>query len=129
MLRLFKDRDIVRVVGDQYGSPTYAPDLAAALLAIVCLNSSAYGIYHFTNAGKISWYDFAREIYRMAKEKKLLAKEVVIQRIVTKDYPTKTQRPQNSYLSKDKIIAAFNISPRKWEVALNEFMLTINKVI
>ena len=126
MLRLFKDRDIVRVVGDQYGSPTYAPDLAAALLAIVCLNSSAYGIYHFTNAGKISWYDFTCEIYRMTQEKKLLAKDVLIQRIVTEDYPTKTKRPQNSYLSKDKIIKTFNISPRKWEAALNEFMLAID---
>jgi dTDP-4-dehydrorhamnose reductase len=49
--------------------------------------------------------------------------------IVTADYPTKTQRPQNSYLSKDKITKAFNISPRKWEVALNEFMLTIETFV
>jgi len=126
MLRLFKERDGVRVVGDQCGSPTYAPDLAAAILEIVRLNSDAYGVYHFTNAGKIRWYDFACEIYRMAQEKKLLVKEVFIQRIVTEDYPTKTQRPQNSYLSKDKITKTFNISPRNWEAALNEFMLTIS---
>jgi dTDP-4-dehydrorhamnose reductase len=123
MLRLFKERDEVRVVGDQCGSPTYAPDLAEVLIQIVRLNSDAYGIYNFTNEGKISWYDFACEIYRMAQEKKLLTKEVVIQRIVTADYPTKTQRPKNSYLSKDKIIKTFNISPRNWEAALNEFML------
>jgi dTDP-4-dehydrorhamnose reductase len=125
MLRSFKERDEVRVVGDQWGSPTYAPDLAAAILEIVRLNSDAYGIYNFTNEGKISWHDFACEIYRMAREKKLLAKEVVIQRIVTEDYPTKAQRPQNSYLSKDKIIKTFSISPRNWEAALNELMLTI----
>ena len=125
MLRLFKERDEVRVVGDQYGSPTYAPDLAAVILEIVRLNADAYGVYNFTNEGKISWYDFACEIYRLAQEKKLLAKEALIQRIVTKDYPTKTRRPQNSYLSKDKIMKTFNISPRNWEVALNEFMLTI----
>ena len=125
MLRLFKERDIVRVVGDQYGTPTYAPDLAAALLDIVRLNSSAYGVYHFTNEGKISWFDFASEIYRLAKDQKLLPKEVVIQRIATEDYPTKTKRPQNSYLSKEKIIKTFDISPRNWEDALNEFMLTI----
>lgn len=125
MLRLFKERDIVRVVGDQYGTPTYAPDLAAALLDIVCLNSSAYGVYHFTNEGKISWFDFAFAIYRLAQEKKLLPKEVVIQRISTEDYPTKTRRPQNAYLSKEKIIKTFNISPRNWKAALNEFMLTI----
>ena len=125
MLRLFKERDIVRVVGDQYGTPTYAPDLAAALLDIVRLNSSAYGVYHFTNEGKISWFDFACEIYRLAKDQKLLPKEIVIQRIATEDYPTKTKRPQNSYLSKEKIIKTFDISPRNWEDALNEFMLTI----
>jgi dTDP-4-dehydrorhamnose reductase len=125
MLRSFKERDEVRVVGDQWGSPTYAPDLAAAMLEIVRLNSDVYGIYNFTNEGKISWHDFACEIYRMAREKKLLAKEVVIQRIVTEDYPTKAQRPQNSYLSKDKIIKTFSISPRNWEAALNELMLTI----
>ena len=102
------------------------PYLAAALLEIVRLNSDAYGIYNFTNEGKVSWHDFACEIYRMVQEKKLLAKEVLIQRIVTEDYPTKAQRPQNSYLSKDKIIKTFNISPRNWETALNEFMLTIN---
>jgi dTDP-4-dehydrorhamnose reductase len=128
MLRLFKERDEVRVVGDQWGSPTYAPDLAAAILEIVRLNSDAYGSYNFTNKGKISWYDFACEIYRMAKEKKLLAKEVLIQRIVTEDYPTKTQRPQNSFLSKDKIIKTFNISSRNWEAALKEFMLTIDLI-
>ncbi len=125
MLRLFKERDIVRVVGDQYGSPTYAPDLAAAILEIVRLNPDnpdAYGIYNYTNEGKISWFDFACEIYRLAKQQKLLLKEVVIQRIATEDYPTRTRRPQNSYLSKEKIIKTFNISPRNWEAALSEFI-------
>jgi len=126
MLRIFKERNEVRVVGDQYGSPTYAPDLAAAILTIISLNSDDYGVYHFTNEGKISWYDFACEIYRVAKEKKFLAKEVLIQQIVTEDYPTKTPRPRNSYLSKDKIVKAFNISLRNWETTLNEFMLTIS---
>jgi len=125
MLRLFKERDEVRVVGDQWGSPTYAPDLAAAILEIVRLSSDAYGIYNFTNEGKITWYDFACEIYRiycLTKNSKLKTKNLIS--IVTKDYPTKTQRPQNSYLSKDKITKTFNIFPRNWEVALNEFMLT-----
>jgi len=127
MLRLFKERDEVRVVGDQWGSPTYAPDLAAAILEIVRLSSDAYGIYNFTNEGKITWYDFACEIYRiycLTKNSKLKTKNLIS--IVTEDYPTKTQRPQNSYLSKDKITKTFNISPRNWEAALNEFMLTMN---
>ena len=65
MLRLFKERDEVSVVGDQWGSPTYAPDLAAVILKIISLNSDAYGIYNFTNEGKITWYDFAQEIHRI----------------------------------------------------------------
>ncbi|MHB8829079.1 MAG: dTDP-4-dehydrorhamnose reductase [Syntrophales bacterium] len=120
MLRLFSERDEVSVVGDQWGSPTYAPDLAAAILEIVRFNSAAYGIYNFTNEGKISWYDFAREIYRLTQNSDL--KTQSLKSILTKDYPTKTRRPQNSYLSKDKITRTFNIVPRNWEVALNEFM-------
>lgn len=123
MLRLFKERDEVSVVGDQWGSPTYAPDLAAVILEIIRLNSDVYGIYNFTNEGKITWYDFAHEIHRiysLTQNSKLKTKN--LKSILTKDYPTKAQRPQNSYLSKDKIIKTFNISPRNWEVALNEFM-------
>jgi len=123
MLRLFQERDEVSVVGDQWGSPTYAPDLAAAILEIIRLNSAAYGIYNFTNEGKITWYDFAREIHRLTKDSKLKAQN--LKSILTRDYPTKTQRPQNSYLSKDKITRIFNISPRNWDAALNEFMASL----
>ena len=128
MLSLFKEREEVRVVGDQCGSPTYAPDLAAAIHEIVHLNSAAYGFYNFTNEGKISWHAFAFEIYRIAQEKKLLTKEILIQRTVTEVYPTKAQRPRNSLLSKEKIIKIFNISPRNWEAGLKEFMSTINMI-
>jgi dTDP-4-dehydrorhamnose reductase len=121
MLRLFKEREQVRVVGDQIGSPTYAPDLAAVILEIVHLNSNAYGIYHFTNEGRISWYDFACEIYRMVQKKDLLTKDVFIQRIVTEDYPMKARRPRNSYLSKEKIKQAFGITIRTWQEGLQDF--------
>jgi dTDP-4-dehydrorhamnose reductase len=124
MLRLFKEREDVRVVGDQWGSPTYAPDLAAVLLEIIRLNSDAYGIYNFTNAGRINWYDFAGEIHRIynsTHSSELKTKNLIS--ILTQDYPTKTRRPQNSYLSKDKITNTFNISPRNWKVALHEFLL------
>jgi dTDP-4-dehydrorhamnose reductase len=121
MLRLFKERDEVSVVGDQWGTPTYAPDLAGAIMEIVRRNSDSYGIYHFTNEGKISWYDFACEIYRLAREKRLLERKVVIKSILTSEYPTRTPRPQNSLLSKDKIGKTFNIFPRNWQDALSEF--------
>jgi dTDP-4-dehydrorhamnose reductase len=121
MLRMFKEHDEVRVVGDQWGSPTYAPDLAAAILKILYLESRAYGIYHFTNECKTSWYDFACEIYSVAQEKKRLTKEVFIQKIATEDYPTKAQRPKSAYLSKQKARKAFNLIARPWQAGLHDF--------
>lgn len=122
MLRLFNERHKVHVVGDQYGSPTYAPDLADVLIKIVTLNSDIYGIYHYANGSKVSWYNFACEIYHMAKKKGFLTQEVIIEMIATKDYKTKVQRPRNSYLSKDKIQNTFNIVARPWQAGLQDFL-------
>jgi len=125
MLRLFRERDEVRVLGDQWGSPTYASDLAEALLDIVQLNSGDYGIYHFTNEGNVSWYDFACEIYCMARNKEFLTKDVLIQRIVTAEYPTKAHRPLNSCMSKEKIRDVFHIDARPWQEGLQDFFTGI----
>jgi len=122
MLRLFAERKEVRVVGDQFGSPTYAPDLAAAVLAIILSGSDSFGIYHFSNEGRISWFDFAREIYRIAMEKGLVTREVALVEITTKDYPTKASRPKNACLSKEKIRSTFNIPVRTWQEALDEYL-------
>lgn len=67
MLRLFKERDIVKIVEDQWSSPTYTVDLAKVILKIVESDSVRYGIYHFTNEGVNNWYKFARKIYHKAK--------------------------------------------------------------
>jgi len=123
MLRLFRERDEVRVVGDQWGSPTYAPDLAGVVLEIIKLNSDAYGIYHFTNEGTLSWYNFACEIQRLAQKKGLLTKDVHIRQITTEEYPTKAHRPLNSRLSKEKIRSTFQIAVRPWQDGLLDFFL------
>ena len=122
MLRLFGERDELRVVGDQFGSPTYAPDLAQAVLSIISRNSEAYGIYHFANEGRASWHEFACEIYRMARQNDLITKEVLIRQIGTAEYPTRARRPQNSYLSKEKIKRAFNLAIRPWESGLQDYL-------
>ncbi len=121
MLKLFNERDYVTVVGDQWGSPTYAPDLAEAVLEIVRRDCMAYGIYHFTNEGLITWYDFACEIYRQALERGILTGKVSIRRITTEEYPTKAKRPKNAYLSKEKFIGTFEIIPRSWDSALADY--------
>lgn len=122
MLRLFRERDEVRVVGDQWGSPTYAPDLAGAVMEIVRSHSEDYGIYHFANEGRISWYDFACEIYNRARNKELLKKDVPIQKIVTAEYPTKARRPQNSCLSKEKFRNTFGVVIDPWQKGLQNFL-------
>jgi len=72
MLRLFREKSEVRVVADQWGSPTYAPDLAEVIINIINDDSVHYGIYNFTNAGRINWYQFALEIHDLAQKKGLI---------------------------------------------------------
>jgi dTDP-4-dehydrorhamnose reductase len=124
MVRLFKDRDIIKVVEDQWGSPTYTRDLAGAILKIIKNNSNQYGIYHFTNERITNWHEFAKEIYKQAKEIDLIDrnKEVKIIPIKTEEYRTKAVRPINSILSKEKIKQTFNIKIRPWNKALEEFL-------
>ncbi len=122
MLRLFKEREEVSVVCDQFGSPTYAPDLARVLLRIVDLDSDDYGIYHFSNDGRISWYEFACAIYDFSKRNNELTEHVSIKKILTKDYPIKAKRPYNSCMSKEKIKRVFGLRVNSWEKSLQNFL-------
>jgi dTDP-4-dehydrorhamnose reductase len=125
MLRLFREKDEVSVVADQWGSPTCAPDLAAAIMAIISADSTAYGIYHFTNEGRINWHQFACAIYDLARKNGLLEKSVLISPISTAQYPTQAQRPQYAYLSKEKICRIFQIKLAPWQDSLAAFLATI----
>ena len=124
MLRLFKERDLVKIVEDQWGSPTYTVDLAGAILKIIEDDSVNYGVYHFTNEGTTNWYEFARAIYKKAKRLGLSEgnKKVVIQPINTEDYPTAARRPRYSVLSKEKIKKVFDLKIRDWDEALEDFL-------
>lgn len=125
MLRLFKERDLVRVVKDQWGSPTYTVDLAGAILKIIEDDAVSYGIYHFTNEGMTSWYEFARAIYKKAK--RLGMKKVEVQPIKTEDYPTAARRPRYSVLSKEKIKRKFNLKIKDWDKALEDFLVSLKE--
>ena len=129
MLRLFKEKDVVKVVEDQWGSPTYTVDLAGAILKIIEDDSVSYGIYHFTNEGMISWYEFAKVIYKKAKRLGLIEgnKKVVIQPIKTEDYPTAARRPKYSVLSKGKIKKEFGLKIREWDKALEGFLISLRE--
>jgi len=129
MLRLFKERDLVKVVDDQWGSPTYTVDLAGAILKIVEDDSLSYGIYHFTNEGMTSWYEFAMTIYKKTKRLGLIEsnKKVEIKPIKAEDYPTAARRPRYSVLSKEKIKKEFNLKIRNWDEALEDFLVSLKR--
>ena len=128
MLRLFKERDLIKVVDDQWGSPTYTVDLAEVILKIIEDDSLSYGIYHFTNEGVTNWYAFTQLIYDKAKRLGILDNnsQVEIKPIKTDEYPTLAKRPGYSVLSKDKIKKEFNLKIRSWEEALEDFLSTLS---
>jgi len=128
MLRLFQKKEKVEVIDDQLGSPTYAVDLAGAILKIIEDDSVSDGVYHFTNEGMTSWYKFALNIYDKAKRLGLIEgnKKVEIQPIKTEDYPTAALRPRYSVLSKEKIKKEFNLKIRDWDKALEDFLSTLS---
>jgi dTDP-4-dehydrorhamnose reductase len=96
MLRLAETKDEISVVNDQIGSPTYAGDLASFLLQIIHADPKKYGIYHYSNEGEISWYDFAVEIFKQHK------KAVRVSPIPTSAYPTAAKRPTYSVMYTSK---------------------------
>lgn len=119
VLRLGKERDELGFVFDQIGSPTYAGDLAAAILAIVVSDErDAFipGIYHYSNEGVCSWYDFTVKILEIAGISSR------VRPIETKDYPTRAVRPPYSVLSKSKIKQTYGIAIPHWESSLRVCM-------
>ena len=115
MLRLGKEKESLGVIFDQVGTPTYARDLAKAILEIMPkLKNEKVEIYNYSNEGVLSWYDFAKEIMRMAK---LNCK---IDPIETKEYPTPAERPHYSLLNKSKIKKEFDITIPFWKDSLDE---------
>jgi dTDP-4-dehydrorhamnose reductase len=115
MLRLGKEREVLGVIFDQVGTPTYARDLAKVILEILPqVKNQEVEIYHYSNEGVLSWYDFAKEIMRMAKL------NCEINPIETKEYPTPAKRPHYSLLNKSKIKEKFKIIIPYWKDSLDE---------
>ena len=126
MLRLMDERDEVKVVNDQRGSPTWTYDLASAITACIS-NDIPFGIYHYTNEGNITWFDFAQEIYRQAREQGRIAKDCIVKPCSSAEYPAKVKRPAYSVLDKSKIKAALRrchagIEIPHWDASLKEFL-------
>jgi dTDP-4-dehydrorhamnose reductase len=122
MLNLFRERRDVRVVNDQTGNPTYARDLARAIIAILGHGGDHYGTFHFTNAGSATWFEFASAIYEEALSRGLSKQGIRLVPVATTDFPTKAVRPRNSCLSKEKIKREFDLSIRNWREALVAYL-------
>ena len=112
MLRLSQEKRELGVVADQIGSPTYARDLARAIMAIIEKGIEP-GVYHFSNEGVISWYDFAKAIHRLAG-----ITDCKVRPLHTEEYPTPAHRPPYSVLDKTKIKQTFGIEIPYWEESL-----------
>ena len=119
-------RDEVKVVADQFGTPTYAKDLASVIVRIIQSNADGnrvpFGIYHYTGLGQTSWYEFTLEIQKQAFRRGLLTHDCSVRPCTTADYPTKAQRPAYSVLSKDKIQCALGLHLPAWEDSLASFL-------
>ena len=123
MLRLGQEREALGVVFDQIGSPTYAADLAVAIFAVINAPVWQAGVYHFTNEGVCSWYDFTHEIF--ARAKTLLPTDAAqqiaqcnLRPILSSEYQYQTPRPHYSVLNKSKIKSTFGIAIPHWTEAL-----------
>lgn len=114
MMRLMNERETIGVVNDQYGCPTYAADLAAAIMQIIVSNNFVAGIYHYSNKAKISWYDFAREIADQIQS------TCVVNGITTSQFPTPAARPAYSVLDTTKISSTYNTVIPEWKDSLQK---------
>ncbi len=114
MLKLAQNRDELNIVADQIGTPTYAKDLAEVILKIIETQFNQYGLYHYSNNGATSWFDFAKEIFTRSNTK------IRLGAIPTSEYPTPAKRPTYSVLNKQKITTNLGVSIPNWKDSLQK---------
>jgi len=124
MLRLGSEREEVRVVTDQIGTPTWAFNIADAIAQLTSISADP-GIYHYTNSGVASWYDFAVAIFEEAKQRGFPLKVQRVIPITTSEYPTPAKRPTYSVLSCRKISAVLNTYPPHWREGLRQMLKSV----
>jgi len=123
MINLMNKNSQIKVVSDQYGSPTWSYNLANIILNIY-KTQIPYGVYHYSNEGYITWYDFAKEIYKYGKEYGIINNNCSIFPCSTNEYPSKVNRPLFSVLDNSKIKTALDISIPAWNESLSEYFKT-----
>lgn len=114
IIRLLKDKPEISVVQDQFGSPTFAADLADVILQIASSSKWISGVYNYSNSGIISWFEFAKEIG------KLVGASTPIKGISTAEYPTPAKRPAWSVLDTSKIVSTYGVTIKDWKDSLRQ---------
>lgn len=131
ILRLSKEKETLRIVNDQIGSPTYAPHLAQEVLTVIQqaqqLKTFPSGIYHLCNEGETSWYGFADQILTEARARNIFTKVQKIEPIPSASYPTPALRPLNSRLDMTKVKSQFGLKTPHWKTGLFECMEVLSK--
>jgi len=124
MLRLAKEKDEISVVNDQWGTPTYTKDLSQVICKLLYTNN--YGIYHGSNKGSCTWYDFAKKIFELAE-----MKNIIVKPITTEDLGRPAKRPKYSVLRNYMLELTIGDSFRQWESSLEEYIseLRVSKVL
>jgi len=124
MLGLGAKSPELRVVGDQYGGPTYAGDIASTIITMMDKynqeSNTPSGIFHYSGTPYVSWYQFADEVFELAVKYNILSKAPKVMEISSAGYPTPAPRPKNSRLSCEKIKEYFGIEPSNWKHALEK---------
>lgn len=126
MLRLMGERDELGVVADQIGTPTSADNLAKVLWRV--LERKLNGVWHYTDAGVASWYDFACAIYRGGRERRLISHDMTIKPLKTEDYPTPASRPRYSVLDCSQLRAAVDWPAVHWQESLDEQLAILQRL-
>ncbi|MCF0242923.1 MAG: dTDP-4-dehydrorhamnose reductase [Treponema sp.] len=133
MTKLMNKNESLKVVNDQKGTPTFAGDLAETILKLIEKTESAkgligpnsipaFGVYHYTNGGETTWYDFANEIYKIGKKNGKISNKCEITPCTSDEFPSPVKRPEYSVLSKEKITKALKIKLPTWQQSLEKFI-------
>ena len=124
------ERDEVKVVNDQRGSPTWAKDLSRTIVSLILAENGneQFGIYHYTNEGNITWFEFAKEIYRQGKNCGLIKKECMVSPCTSAEYPSKVTRPSYSVLDKGKVKKTLGINIPLWNESLAVYLKSMRSL-
>ena len=122
MIKLMNKLDSLKVVDDQYGSPTWTKDITELIQTILKSDSKAYGTYHFSGEGECSWFDFAGEIYDLGRERGLITSNCTLVPCTSEEFPTQAKRPAYSLLSKEKAKNTFSYNVSHWHDSISNFI-------